>query len=185
VNFENKGYKWDWDALTSNKSIVYSLKFIKEHIEKQWDWNAISNHPELDNEFVVTYKEKSWDWSLIIHRSFFLPTVDILKFITEQNAEIDWKAISTNNLLSEEVLEIYENEIDWSSFIRDNERLFKIIGDVVSFVNKYSIHIVWDELNDRINTDISNELVETCAEKMETGCNILLNRCAFNRHLFS
>lgn len=37
-----------------------------------------------------------------------------------------------------------------------------------------------------MNTEIDlQKNYEACAEKMKTGCNILRNRCAFNRHLFS
>lgn len=157
--YEHKGFQWDWDALCDNQSIDYSLNFIKKHIEKNWNWQLVSKHQELDNKFVVTYKEKQWDWSIIIHRPFFVPTLEILNYLIDNHVEIDWKSVSINPSLQLETIEAYENSIDWKSLISNNGNLFSIIHDVVSFAKKYSSHIFWDDFNRRIGTNTTNELV--------------------------
>lgn len=166
-SYEKKGHKWDWDALTNNESIKYSLKFIEEHIDKKWNWTYISNHPELNNDFVVKFKDKDWDWIQIMHRDFFNPTLEILKYLIGRNVEIDWKSVSANSLLSIDVIEEFENNIDWAVLIRDNTKFLDLTTDMVTFLKKFSTHIVWSQFNDRIGINIPNDLVDNFADKID------------------
>lgn len=165
--FEKKGYKWDWDTLTNNSSVYYSLKFIKEHIERPWNWELLSNHPELNNEFVKEYKDKDWNWAIVTARDFFEPSVDILQYVINHCKTIDWKNISVNPQLSLEVIEHYADNIDWTILIRDNRSFNIIASDLVRFVNQFKSHIVWQELNCRIGRNVPSELINAYPEEID------------------
>lgn len=164
--FEKKGYKWDWYALTNNSSVCYSLKFIKEHIEKPWNWELLSNHPELNNEFVKEYKNKNWNWAIVTARDFFEPSVDILQYIINLGKTINWEKISLNSKLSLEVIEHYAEYIDWDILIRDNISLNDIAPNLVRFINKFESHIKWKELNQRIGRNVPSELINAYPEEI-------------------
>lgn len=164
--FENKGYKWDWHALTNNNFVNYSLKFIKEHIEKPWNWELLSNHPELNNEFVKEYKDKKWNWAIVTARDFFEPSIDILQYIINLGKAIDWKKISLNPKLSLEVIEHYAEYIDWGILIRDNKSFNDIAPNLVHFIKQFESHIIWQELNQRIGQDVPSELINAYPEEI-------------------
>lgn len=157
--FEKNCYQWDWVALTNNSSVIYSLEFIKEHIERPWNWNQLSNHPVLSNEFVKEYKDKDWNWAIVTARDFFEPSVDILQYLTNLGKTINWEKISVNPQLSLKIIELYAEYIDWTILIRDNKSFNNIASNLVRFINQFESHIIWKELNQRIGRDVTSELI--------------------------
>jgi len=164
--YEKKGYKWDWDALTQNTSINYSLKFIADHIGKPWNWKLLSSHPALNTKFIEDHKDKEWDWKLITTREFFEPNVDILLYILQLGIVPAWSVISRNSNITLDVIAHFASEIDWSILIRDNSNFLEIASELVKFINRFESYIKWDDLNDRIGNNISSELIDAYPEKI-------------------
>ncbi len=164
--YEKKGYKWDWQALTQNTSIYYSLEFIVEHIDKPWNWKLLSSHPALNTQFVEDNKDKEWDWKLITTREFFEPNVDILLYILQLGVVPDWSVISRNPKITLDVIAHFAANIDWSILIRDNESFLEIASELVSFIKRFNSYIKWDDLNERIGINISSELIDAYPEQI-------------------
>ncbi len=168
--FEQKGYRWDWNALTNNSSITYTLKFIEKHLECPWNWGLLSSHPELDNEFINKYKEKDWNWAIVTSRDFFEPNTELLHYVLDLGNVIDWKNLSENPKLSSEVIEDFAENLDWTILIRDNRSFNNIASDLVQFLRRFESYIVWQELNCRIGSNVPSDLIEAYPEEIN-WCN--------------
>ena len=158
---------WDWDALTCNSSIAFSLDFIEKHLDKPWHWDEISSRDDMSMAFLEKHKEMAWDWSVVTSKPFFEPTVAILKTIESKGGCVNWLSVSENEKLTLETIKEYQSSIIWSSLIENNSQFLDIAGDLVSFVQEFEQFIIWDKLNKRINTKLSNDLVEAFPSKID------------------
>lgn len=158
---------WDWDALMCNSSILFSFDFIEKHLDKPWHWDVISSRDDLSMGFLEKHKEMAWDWSVVTSKPFFEPTVAILKSIESKGGRVNWLSVSENEKLTLETIKEYRSSIIWSSLIVNNSRFLDIAGDLVPFVQEFEQFIIWDKLNKRINTKLSNDLVEAFPSKID------------------
>lgn len=154
----NKSKQWDWEALVLNPSVVYSLKFIEDFIDKPWDWKRISMREDLNCDFVESHRDKDWDWYLVSSKSFFSPSVEMISYIISLGDSINWDYISTNQNLGIETIRQYCDSINWNLLITSNPSLEQLFDN--SVLNEFESLIPWDKYNQRIGNKIDNALLE-------------------------
>lgn len=158
-------YGWDWDALVNNDSILFDFDYIKNHQDKPWNWQTLSQRDDVDFSIIEELKEKSWDWFVLSSKSSFIPSVNILDYVMVRGGALDWSAISVNPQLKSETIDKYQQQIEWNSFIRENPQFTSIA--TVDFIKKHSDKISWDLYNNRIGTKITCEMVEAFADHLD------------------
>ena len=160
-------YNWDWNALTQNRSISYSLEFIGKYIDKPWHWDVISCRDDLTMEFINEHKNMDWDWNIVTSKPFFVPSVDFLNYIEEKDGDINWTVLSESSNLSLEVVRQFQSKIDWVVLIENNPHFFEIASDLVAFISEYEQYISWDILNKRVGNKITTNLLNTFPSKID------------------
>lgn len=156
---------WDWNALVNNESVVFEFAYIKKHQDKPWNWALLSNRDDLDFAIVDELREKPWDWYVLTGKDCFEPTIDTLDYIIEKETGINWDAISSNPQLTVDVIEHYENLIDWDSLIEKNPAFLQLV--TVAFIKKHLGKISWELLNNRLETKITEEMVDAFADYLD------------------
>lgn len=156
---------WDWNALVNNESVIFEFAYIKKHQDKPWNWALLSNRDDLDFAIVDELREKPWDWYVLTGKDCFEPTIDTLDYIVEKEAGINWDAISSNPQLTVDVIEHYENQIDWDSLIEKNPAFLQLV--TVAFIKKHLGKISWELLNNRLETKITEEMVDAFADYLD------------------
>ena len=51
---------WDWDSLSQNPNITWEI--IEKYIEKPWTWCCVSNNPNITFDIVLKYIDQPWGW---------------------------------------------------------------------------------------------------------------------------
>ena len=51
---------WNWDFLSQNPNITF--EFILQHPDKDWDWGVLSENPNITFEQVLQNPDKPWDF---------------------------------------------------------------------------------------------------------------------------
>ena len=71
---------WDWEWISQNPNIT--MEMIEKYPEKSWNWEWISQNPNITMEMIEKYPEKPWNWDWISMNTF------------------NWKTKKTNKKLS-------------------------------------------------------------------------------------
>ena len=51
---------WDWEAISDNPNITMDI--IEKYPDKLWEWKYISLNRNITMEFIEKYFDKPWDW---------------------------------------------------------------------------------------------------------------------------
>ena len=78
----------------------YWFQFIEKYPDKPWNWNWISQNPNITMEMIEKYPEKPWDWSYGISRNTFKKNKEQFEMRT-----LNQKFIQEN--LLEEFVKVY------------------------------------------------------------------------------
>lgn len=57
-----------------------SLSYVEENINNDWCFHALSDHPDLTEEFVQRHKEKEWCYITLFQRDIYTP--DLILYVT-------------------------------------------------------------------------------------------------------
>jgi len=99
-----------------------------------YNWEKISQHHHLTEEFIRNHKDKVV-WTDI---SFYQNLSE--NFIREFQDKVKWNIISHSQILSEEFIEEFKNEIDWETFTCNRfmtEDLARKYKDKINWANLY------------------------------------------------
>ena len=102
--------KLNWDLLSLNKSLPWSIDFINRYIDR-FNWANLSANPSLPwSDHLLKYYEDLWDWNLISSNPS-LPWTDdlIIKYIDRLN----WAGLSMNPSLPWSLEFIRKYECNW------------------------------------------------------------------------
>ena len=123
----------------------YKVKSFDELTES--NWNYISSHQKLSEEFIEKFSDKVY-WNYISQYQKLSE-----KFIKKYENKVNWDRISYSQKLSEKFIEKYENKVNWG-WISYNQKLSE------KFIQKYS---------DKINIEIQekNFQEKTLEEKLK------------------
>lgn len=173
---------WDWNALSSNRYIVFDTEFIEQTKNKPWNWKLLAENPkfEISNEIIRNFINKSWDWEslslntnlefnkefieatidqawnwkLISKHKSFIPSYDILTLLKNKN--IDWDTISSHNKLepSKQLLAKFEDKLNWK-LLTYNDKLIFDINLLDRFIDRWD----WDYICKSGNLKLDNEIL--------------------------
>lgn len=161
----DKKYNWNWDALVENESIDFSFDYIREYIEKKWNWHKLSKRQDLQFEFVLDFEDKDWDWEYLTSIETFVPSCHIISHIQSIGKPIDWNAISSNPNLDVETIREYRNCINWEELVGNNKSFMDLMS--VAFLQEFFDYVPWTAFNQRIGVHVTNEIVDAFADYLD------------------
>ena len=87
---ENPGFKWDWYIIS------YMNKYITEddilgNLDLPWDWNIMSENPNITFKFIEKMKDKPWDWNMLSYWDKVIPERNISWAFVLKNLDLDWE----------------------------------------------------------------------------------------------
>ena len=130
-------FKWDWFALSLNKTLPFYL--VEAFVDKQWDWTVLSCHPSLTWSFVLDNIDKPWYWPVI--SSHRIVTCDIV--LNHLDLAWDWGEMSYNrNITWKFVHTFWFKSWDWRALSSHIEITIEELSASGFF--PWS----WDELSD-------------------------------------
>ena len=156
--------RWDWEALVQNDSITFSFEYIDQHEDKPWNWRLLAHREELPFDVVLSHKEKDWDWYYLSTLDTFVPSVDLLTYLSTKGYEVDWKSISINKEITASLIDVFKDKIDWDAFINHCPTLLSIA--TVDFLKRHEDVILWENFNERLGSNISTEMLEEFADHL-------------------
>lgn len=187
---ENISMNWDWDALSLNRSIIFSIKFIKEQKDKPWNWQALSarNDIELDNESLYELSDKDWSWEAISNRTDLVYDADFISHFVDKplnwlkmsslnsfvpnsftlsrlkGVQLNWRAISSNPHLDKDILWDYRDLLNWYDVTRN------IVNCSDSdFLAKYKDYLDWNFISDCPEFNVSDNNLLLFKDKVIWG----------------
>lgn len=122
LNYPNK--PWNWNSLSENPNIT--AKIIETFPNKPWNWDILSESPFLTIKVVVKLKEKPWNWKKLSSNCCFK-----MKDI-EQNISLkwNWNELSKNPNLTIEFLKIHkEFPLNWCEVSKNPAITVRIIAE--------------------------------------------------------
>ncbi|WP_263831499.1 ankyrin repeat domain-containing protein [Salinibacter sp.] len=103
---------WDWEALSTNKSLKWSIGLIQGH-EDRWDWERLSKNGALpwSEELTARYEDR-WDWEKLSERETLAWDKEL---IARYEDRWDWKKLSGNGGLppSRELVDQFSDRWHW------------------------------------------------------------------------
>ena len=70
------------------------IKLTEKYPDKNWDWNRISNNPNITIEVIEKYPDKPWDWNKILEVCSF-----------EKDYEIELQKLQNFKNIEEELIQ--------------------------------------------------------------------------------
>ena len=134
----------DFTLLSERNDIYYDDALLKEFIDENWNWIAISNSEKLSisTKFLTEHQDKGWDWGYLSKGERLIIDKELLE--NTKHRAWDWKVLSSNKKLRISLAEIASLNItlwDWGELCArkditfDNETLLSTID---------KSYITWD-----------------------------------------
>jgi len=59
-------YRWDWDFISENPNLTWD--FVLKNPDKPWSWSKISQQDFVDVDLIKKYPNYDWDFEIIAHK---------------------------------------------------------------------------------------------------------------------
>lgn len=150
---EGGEWYWDWQGLSRNPSLPWSLDFFNKYFDK-WDWsgNGLSSNPNLSwtVDFIEKYHDR-WDWPLLSENEGLPWSIELIeRFINKW----DYFGLLRNNAITEELNPVVKMR---NLKIKGNEKQFKQYSKRFKYINFWienynnNINDSWLSLSTNIN----------------------------------
>ena len=80
---------WNWQWLSENPNIT--MDFVERHLDKPWNWNWLSENQHITMDFIERHPDNPWNWEWLSEN----PNITI-GFIERHLDNINWKKLSMN-----------------------------------------------------------------------------------------
>ena len=81
---------WDWERISENPNIT--MDFIDTHPDKPWDWRWISGNPTVTMDIIDAHPDKPWSWEWIsLNPNLTMDFID-----AHPDKPWDWQRVSQN-----------------------------------------------------------------------------------------
>ena len=67
---------WDWQELSDAPNLTMNI--VDKYHNKPWNWKELSRHPNLTIEIIDKYSDKPWDWEFISRNTCLNLTIEII-----------------------------------------------------------------------------------------------------------
>ena len=65
---ENSDKPWNWNYISENPNITWDI--IKENPDKPWNWYYISKNPNITMDIIRENPDNPWNWGVISFNTF-------------------------------------------------------------------------------------------------------------------
>ena len=97
-----------FQKISFNKNLT--LNFIESHIHEDWDFETLTHHEIITNDFILNHKSKSWNFNY--YR--FLKTLTLKQLNEVQDKIEDYETLSRNhNIVLEYIFDHSEKNWCW------------------------------------------------------------------------
>ncbi len=154
---------WDWQALSTNKSLEWSIGLIQGH-EDRWDWERLSKNGALpwSEELIVRYEDR-WDWEKLSERETLAWDKEL---VARYEDRWSWEELSGNEGLpwSEELIGQFEDEWNWHVLSKN-----KALPWSEELISRFENQWDWERLSGNRGLPPSRELVDQFVDRWHWG----------------
>ena len=143
IILKNPDKKWDWDLISNNPNITMDI--INKYPDKPWNWNRISENPNITMNMIENNLDKPWNWKMVSKN----PNLTIDFIDKHFNKYWNWNCIVSNKRIFEEALNNINKEWRFTSiphckikFIKKVVRNPWIIYDSEHYINNVTMEMV-------------------------------------------
>lgn len=176
--FNNREKEWDWNALSKNSTIKWNdaklHEILKDPVIKaaiSWDDVVAKRELHIDDSLIKLMDGIDINWFELSSNPSFSPSIKNLKRAIEEDAKINWIALSKNQNIDLSFAREYKDFLDWR-ILTSNKKVIKIqeekildefgdfldwsyISDHIELTNqilvKYRDSLIWKSINNRFN----------------------------------
>ena len=176
--FENRDKEWDWNALSKNSTIKWNdaklREILKDPVIKaaiSWDDVVAKRELHIDDSLIKLMDGIDINWFELSSNPSFSPSIKNLKRAIEEDANINWSALSKNQNIDLSFAKEYKDFLDWK-VLTSNKKVIKIqeekvldefvkfldwsyISDHIELTNqilvKYKDSLIWQSINNRFD----------------------------------
>ena len=151
----NKKYlqlPWCWDIISEGNYIT--IEFIKNNIDKKFNWYKISMNPIITLNDIETNLDLPWDWAYV-SANINITAKFIDKYIDK---DWDWYVLSESNYINDYIVDKYNyKNWNWVELSKNSKLTMK-------FFDKY-INKPLDYYNLSYNSNLTIEFIEKYIDK--------------------
>ena len=85
------------------------MEIIENNIDKDWDWEGISENPNLTIEIIDKFYDKNWNWKIISEQIF------------KKDYEKELKKLQNFKMIEEELIQKTWHPIRFQKWCLDND----------------------------------------------------------------
>lgn len=176
--FKNREKEWDWSALSKNSTIKWNdtklREILKDPVIKaaiSWDEVVAKRELHFDDALIELMDGIDINWFELSSNPSFSPSIKSLKRAIEEDAKINWSALSNNQNIDLSFVEKYKNFLNWT-ILTTNKKVIniqeeKILDDFIEFLDwsyvsehieltnqilvKYEDSLIWKSINNRFD----------------------------------
>lgn len=176
--FKNREKEWDWNALSKNSTIKWNdaklREILKDPVIKaaiSWDDVVAKRELHIDDSIIKLMDGIDINWFELSSNPSFSPSIKNLKRAIEEDAKINWSALSKNQNIDLSFAREYKDFLDWKE-LTSNKKVIKIqeenildefvefldwsyISDHIELTNqilvKYKDFLIWKTINNRFD----------------------------------
>lgn len=121
----------DWEYISQHSSLN-PTKEILAKFENKWDWQSITENPQInfdDIGFIERFSDK-WNWRFICESGKLTLNKEILNKFKEH---LEWSLISSNTNIqfTREIIQEFKQYWNWS-ILKENKRVEELLGSYVT-----------------------------------------------------
>lgn len=154
---------WDWEGLSRNPALPWSIKFFQKHFDK-WNWGAdgLSSNPNLpwSIDFIEKYINR-WDWGQLSRNEGLPWSIDLIeKFLPNW----DFLSLIGNNAIPEELNPVVKMiNLKSQGRVQEFKEYSKKFKDINYWIEKYKntdIYDIWYSLSSNIHINWTPEILQ-------------------------
>lgn len=193
--FQNREKEWDWRALSKNSTIKWNdvklREILKDSVIKaaiSWDDVVAKRELYIDDTLIELMVDIDINWFELSGNPSFCPSIKSLKRAINENATINWSALSKNQNIDLSFVREYRTFLDWK-ILTSNKKVIKIqeekildefvefldwlyVSDHIELTNqilvKYKDSLIWKSINNRFDYNkIDLSVIDDIKDKID------------------
>ena len=187
--------EWDWSALSKNSTIKWNdtklREILKDPVIKaaiSWDDVVAKRELHIDDTLIKLMDGIDINWFELSSNPSFSPSIKSLKRAIEEEAKINWSALSKNQNIDLSFVREYRDFLDWK-ILTSNKNVIKIqeekiLDEFIEFLNwsyvsehieltnpilvKYKDYLIWKSINNRFDyNQLDLSVIDSIKDKID------------------
>lgn len=159
--FQNREKDWDWSALSKNSTIKWNDTKLREilkdpAIKASISWDDVVTKRELhfDDSLFELMDNININWFELSSNPSFIPSIKSLKRASEEDAKINWSALSKNQNIDLSFVRENRDFLDWK-ILTSNKKVINIQEDKI--LDEFVAFLDWSYISDHI--ELTNQVL--------------------------